>query len=106
MPGANRRALLRLLPKVLTAELDPRTLQRLPAAHIDPGLHRRHADMPRRIACRPAPGCPPRPPVLLTLEFQATVDRRMALTPAAARPCGPGEPKRNLAKPQTGFRHP
>ena len=73
------RALLRLLPEALTAELDPRTLHRLPAAHVGPGLRRRHADMPWRIACRPAPGHPPRPPVLLTLEFQATVDRHMAL---------------------------
>ena len=35
--------------------------------------------MPWRIACRPAAGRPPWPHVLLTLEFQATVDRHMAL---------------------------
>ena len=35
--------------------------------------------MPWRIACRPAAGHPPWPHVLLTLEFQATVDRHMAL---------------------------
>ena len=73
------RALLRLLPEALTAELDPRTLHRLPAAHVGPGLRRRHADMPWRIACRPTAGRPPRPPVLLAIEFQATVDRYMAL---------------------------
>ena len=73
------RALLRLLPKALTAELDPRTLRRLPTTHVGPGLRQRHADMPWRIACRPAAGEPPHPPVLLTLEFQATVDRYMAL---------------------------
>ena len=73
------RALLRLLPNALTAELDPRTLRRLPTTHVGPGLRQRHADMPWRIACRPAAGEPPHPPVLLTLEFQATVDRHMAL---------------------------
>ena len=73
------RALLRLLPEALTAELDPRTLHRLPAAHVGPGLRRRRADMPWRIACRPTAGRPPRPPVLLAIEFQATVDRYMAL---------------------------
>ena len=73
------RALLRLLPTTLTAELDLRSPQRLPTAHVGPGLRQRHADMPWRIACRPAAGHPPRPPVLLTLEFQATVDRHMAL---------------------------
>ena len=73
------RALLRLLPNALTAELDPRTLKRLPTAHVGPGLRQRHADMPWRIACRPAAGRPPWPHVLLTLEFQATVDRHMAL---------------------------
>ena len=73
------RALLRLLPAALTAELDPRSLRRLPTAHIGPGLRQRHADMPWRIACRPAAGRPPWPHVLLTLEFQATVDRHMAL---------------------------
>ena len=73
------RALLRLLPTALTAELDPRTLKRLPTAHVGPGLRQRHADMPWRIACRPAAGRPPWPHVLLTLEFQATVDRHMAL---------------------------
>ena len=73
------RALLRLLPKVLTAELDPRTLRRLPTTHVGPGLRQRHADMPWRIACRRRTGEPPRPHVLLTLEFQATVDRHMAL---------------------------
>ena len=73
------RALLRLLPETLTAELDPRTLHRLPAAHVGPGLRRRRADMPWRIACRPTAGRPPRPPVLLAIEFQATVDRYMAL---------------------------
>ena len=73
------RALLRLLPNALTAELDPRTLRRLPTTHVGPGLRQRHADMPWRIACRPAAGHPPWPHVLLTLEFQATVDRHMAL---------------------------
>ena len=73
------RALLRLLPKALTAELDLRTLRRLPTTHVGPGLRQRHADMPWRIACRPAAGRPPWPHVLLTLEFQATVDRHMAL---------------------------
>ncbi len=73
------RALLRLLPAALTAELDPRTLRRLPTTHVGPGLRQRHADMPWRIACRPAAGRPPWPHVLLTLEFQATVDRHMAL---------------------------
>ena len=73
------RALLRLLPRALTAELDLRTLQRLPTAHVGPGLRQRQADMPWRIACRRRAGHPPRPPVLLTLEFQATVDRHMAL---------------------------
>ena len=73
------RALLRLLPTALTAELDPRSLRRLPTAHVGPGLRQRHADMPWRIACRPAAGRPPWPHVLLTLEFQATVDRHMAL---------------------------
>ena len=73
------RALLRLLPKALTAELDPRTLRRLPTTHVGPGLRQRHADMPWRIACRPAAGRPPWPHVLLTLEFQATVDRHMVL---------------------------
>ena len=73
------RALLRLLPKALTAELDPRTLRRLPTTHVGPGLRQRHADMPWRIACRRRTGEPPRPHVLLTLEFQATVDRHMAL---------------------------
>ena len=73
------RALLRLLPKALTAELDLRSLQRLPTAHVGPGLRQRHADMPWHIACRRRAGEPPRPPVLLTLEFQATVDRHMAL---------------------------
>ena len=73
------RALLRLLPTALTAELEPRSLQRLPAAHVGPGLRQRLADMPWRIACRRRAGDPPRPPILLTLEFQATVDRHMAL---------------------------
>ena len=73
------RALLRLLPEALTAELDPRTLHRLPAAHVGPGLRRRRADMPWRITCRPTAGRPSRPPVLLAIEFQATVDRYMAL---------------------------
>ena len=73
------RALLRLLPNALTAELDPRTLRRLPTTHVGPGLRQRHADMPWRIACRRRAGEPPYPPVLLTLEFQATVDRHMAL---------------------------
>ena len=73
------RALLRLLPKALTAELDLRSLRRLPTSHIGPGLRQRHADMPWRIACRRRAGEPPHPPVLLTLEFQATVDRHMAL---------------------------
>ena len=73
------RALLRLLPGALTVELDLRTLQRLPTAHVGPGLRQRHADMPWRIACRRRAGHPLRPPVLLTLEFQATVDRHMAL---------------------------
>ena len=73
------RALLRLLPAALTTELDPRTLRRLPTTHVGPGLRQRHADMPWRIACRPAAGLPPWPHVLLTLEFQATVDRHMAL---------------------------
>ena len=73
------RALLRLLPKALTAELDPRSLRRLPTTHVGPGLRQRHADMPWRIACRPAAGRPPWPHVLLTLELQATVDRHMAL---------------------------
>ena len=73
------RALLRLLPAALTAELDPRTLRRLPTAHVGSGLRQRHADMPWRIACRRRTGEPPRPHVLLTLEFQATVDRHMAL---------------------------
>ena len=73
------RALLRMLPAALTAELDPRTLQRLPTAHVGPGLRQRHADMPWYIACRPAAGHPPWPHMLLTLEFQATVDRHMAL---------------------------
>ena len=35
--------------------------------------------MPWRIACRPTAGRPLRPPVLLAIEFQATVDRYMAL---------------------------
>ena len=73
------RALLRLLPTALTAELDLRSLKRLPTTHVGPGLRQRHADMPWRIACRPAAGRPPWPHVLLTLEFQATVDRHMAL---------------------------
>ena len=73
------RALLRLLPRALTVEFDLRTLQRLPTAHVGPGLRQRHADMPWRIACRRRAGHPPRPHVLLTLEFQATVDRHMAL---------------------------
>ena len=73
------RALLRLLSAALTTELDPRTLRRLPTAHVGPGLRQRHADMPWRIACRRRAGEPPYPPVLLTLEFQATVDRHMAL---------------------------
>ena len=73
------RELLRLPPEALTAELDLRTLQRLPTAHVGPGLRRRRADMPWRIACRRRAGEPPRPSVLLTLEFQATVDRHMAL---------------------------
>ena len=73
------RALLRLLPTALTAELDPRTLRRLPTTHVGPGLRQRHADMPWRIACRRRTGEPSRPHVLLTLEFQATVDRHMAL---------------------------
>ena len=73
------RALLRLLPNALTTELDPRTLRRLPTTHVGPGLRQRHADMPWRIACRRRAGEPPRPHVLLTLEFQATVDRHMAL---------------------------
>ena len=73
------RALLRLLPTALTAELDPRTLRRLPTTHVGPGLRQRHADMPWYIACRRRAGEPPHPPVLLTLEFQATVDRHMAL---------------------------
>ena len=73
------RALLRLLPTALTAELDPRTLQRLPTTHVGPGLRQRHADMPWHIACRRRAGEPPHPHVLLTLEFQATVDRHMAL---------------------------
>ena len=79
--GRPRQAhlLLRLLPEALTAELDPRTLHRLPAAHVGPGLRRRWADMPWRIACRPTAGRPPRPPVLLAIEFQATVDCHMAL---------------------------
>ena len=53
---------------------------------IGPGLRQRHADMHWRIACRPVAGHPPRPPVLLTLEFQATVDRHMTLR--VARPRG------------------
>ena len=73
------RALLRLFPTALTAELDPRSLRRLPTTHVGPGLRQRHADMPWRIACRRRAGEPPHPPVLLTLEFQATVDRHMAL---------------------------
>ena len=73
------RALLRLLPAALTTELDPRTLRRLPTTHVGPGLRQRHADMPWRIACRRRTGEPPRPHMLLTLGFQATVDRHMAL---------------------------
>ena len=47
------RALLRLLPKALTAELDPRTLQRFPTAHVGPGLRRRrrHALAHRLPVC-------------------------------------------------------
>ena len=73
------RALLRLLPKALTAEFEPRSLRRLPTTHVGPGLRQRHADMPWRIACRRRAGMRTRPHVLLTLEFQATVDRHMAL---------------------------
>ena len=103
------RALLRLLPEALTAELDPRTLHRLPAAHVGPGLRRRHADMPWRIACRPTAGRPPRPPVLLAIEFQATVDRYMALPGDRGRHGGRARPfffRRIAGRPAFAVREP
>ena len=103
------RALLRLLPEALTAELDPRTLHRLPAAHVGPGLRRRRADMPWRIACRPTAGRPPRPPVLLAIEFQATVDRYMALPGDRGRHGGRARPfffRRIAGRPAFAVREP
>lgn len=73
------RDLIRLLPSGLTKDLDLRTLRRLPSANVGKGSRRRLADMPLSLSFRPSAGRLPKAQLLLTLEFQSSVDRHMAL---------------------------
>ena len=64
--------LLRLLPEDLAGRLDLGTLRRLPAEHVGDALRSRRSDMPWCIDLKHPGTC------LLLLEFQSTVDPRMA----------------------------
>ena len=74
------RHLLKLLPDVAAAELDPGRLRRMPTEHVAPGGQRRRADMAWAVGTlgreRKAV---PQSEALLALEFQSSPDRAMAL---------------------------
>ena len=76
LPEPGCRNAMKVLVSDTSALVDP---ERLPTAHVGPGTAAtpgRHALAHRLPGA--APDIRPGPPVLLTLEFQATVDRHMA----------------------------